>query len=714
MKKYTPFFLVAIFAIGFFYLAVIWPAKDTSAEGDNYFRDTVKSVLGTDWLSKPFPTNAPSTLKFVGRYADGKSSGGNYSALGFEWQKFSGVDQIKFSGNRIYAHEVNSTLVAYNQSNFISRLSTEPLKLFYPTSFKPSGGDRIYEDALLPWDSYFYPRHPSENGWILEPCDCHANFHSFDVDDRGYIYMDVLDGLGIARDDGSAIRPVTQIITWPGGLSLNSLPGWPGSLPWLRSGAKGTNKVMSLSGINKPEGMPTVIKSGNNYYLALTGTDTGTTILNVTDPLNPQFIRSVPNEKISNMAQYGETIAVAIMSGSDLAYPFYAGQTEVRIYNKTDFINGAAPKKVFYAQDPAGYAGLVVDQASGKFYSIYYNGNPRLSQTTTASVSVFAPGAGGNAVSYTETKYALGAESVGGASGYIFTAKKLHYNSGYLTAVGIEAGNGPLYERDVKIWSFKSGQPQEIATNKFVSNYYKALDYSASVHTLSGKNYLFVSGVKIADVYELDSVPAATIPTGPVGDGCAAGNTFSTTTGKPCVCVLNPTFPMGTKSQAVKDFQQMLKNLGLYGGKVDGIYGPITKAADLAYCISIKFPIYTAPVPQSAPPIINAVNGPSSLGINQQGTWTVQGSDANLDDLSWSVDWGEGRSVLTCKINPPAGTSQNWSYTASHSWAQAGTYTITFHANDCKGSSTAVKTFKVTISGPGGGRPGDGGQNQTY
>ncbi len=210
-------------------------------------------------------------------------------------------------------------------------------------------------------------------------------------------------------------------------------------------------------------------------------------------------------------------------------------------------------------------------------------------------------------------------------------------------------------------------------------------------------------GKNAAYLFKIDGSGSSTSP---VDSGCSTGSVLSTTTGNPCVCVLNPKFPMGTRSEEVRAFQQKLKDAGFYSGNVDGIYGPITRAADLAYCISVEHPIYTPPASAGSPPVISVINGPTSLGVNTLGTWTASATDANKDDLSWSVNFGEGKSVLTCKVNPPVGTSQGWIYSASHSWAQAGTYTVTFYVNDCKGGSTS-KSVTVKVSGTGGGGSSD-------
>jgi hypothetical protein len=109
---------------------------------------------------------------------------------------------------------------------------------------------------------------------------------------------------------------------------------------------------------------------------------------------------------------------------------------------------------------------------------------------------------------------------------------------------------------------------------------------------------------------------------------------------------------------------------------------------------------YTAPVVTNVKgntaPSIGTINGPTSVKVNEQGVWTVTASDSQKDDLSWSVDWGAGRSAEICKLNPPAGTGQNSTYSFAHSWANAGNYTVRVYVNDCKGG-TASKILSVTV-----------------
>lgn len=211
--------------------------------------------------------------------------------------------------------------------------------------------------------------------------------------------------------------------------------------------------------------------------------------------------------------------------------------------------------------------------------------------------------------------------------------------------------------------------------------------------------------------------------------GCGVGNAFSSvlpnTPCPPSSCTLgSQRLQVGSRGEDVRQLQALLgiTTDGSFGPltkqavqefqttnnlTADGIVGPITRAAATIYCTNVKVYSATSPTVPSGPnlsPVIGAVSGPNSLNINEEGTWNVTATDANNNDLSWSVDWGEGRSVETCQVNPPIGTGQNRNYTASHAWTSAGTYTVTMFVNDCKGG-TANKSFTVNVSGGGGQSP---------
>ncbi len=183
-------------------------------------------------------------------------------------------------------------------------------------------------------------------------------------------------------------------------------------------------------------------------------------------------------------------------------------------------------------------------------------------------------------------------------------------------------------------------------------------------------------------------------------NGCGAGNNFNTTTGKSCICLSLSSLGIGSKGSAVVGLQQLLEVNGYPSIKADGIYGPLTRAAVVAFCNQSAIVIpYSSVIVSSTktPPVIGTISGPTSLGINQEGTWSVSATDANNDDLSWSVDWGDGRSTETCMLTPPKGTGKDWSFIATHAWTGPGNHIITFYTSDCKGGS-GNKTIGVDVN----------------
>jgi len=90
---------------------------------------------------------------------------------------------------------------------------------------------------------------------------------------------------------------------------------------------------------------------------------------------------------------------------------------------------------------------------------------------------------------------------------------------------------------------------------------------------------------------------------------------------------------------------------------------------------------------------------PTNVTVGQSASFRWYATDADNDDLSWGVDWGEGIGTMgTCQVNPPKGTGKNWNYTASYTWNTAGTYLVKVSVNDCKGG-TAETSFRVNVGG---------------
>jgi peptidoglycan hydrolase-like protein with peptidoglycan-binding domain len=539
--------------------SVAWNFKDCSKTqdlgptGNPLFPLKLESVYGRNNAFQPFPDAYASGMssplkKFAGRYFDGRDRGGTNTGLKFEWYtvygsatNVEGNDPVKVVGDKIYT-ALGSTIAAYNKDTFISRLANKTnssLALFAGTREPNQTPYESYDHAILPWDAYVYPEH-RDNAWLREFCDCHTGITWFEVDDRGYVYFNDRFGFGIADPNMRIIVQVRDI----GGLTFDGKPVSYG----LRSGNNGPVKLTDMDGYYAPHSDGdhiNVIKSGTKYYAAITGTpiggDGGTRILDVTDPNNPKYVRSSPDEYIRGVVQSGDNVAT--IGGKSLG-GFAQTNSEIKVYSAADFVMGIAPKKVFSA-GAGGYTGLAVDKVSGKFYSIYYSSAPRPKSSIpayilpSASVAVFSPAGG----SYSEIKYPLSTASMGGASGnpgwngyaYIYSVQGLDYENGYL----VSRGKAPDGYSDIKIWTFKNGVPVELDTHDFIHDYYKGTGeiYQTTVHSLGGKNYLFVSGFYLADVYELEpqsassSTPPPVNPTPtyvppPASGSCTASITF--------------------------------------------------------------------------------------------------------------------------------------------------------------------------------------------
>lgn len=127
---------------------------------------------------------------------------------------------------------------------------------------------------------------------------------------------------------------------------------------------------------------------------------------------------------------------------------------------------------------------------------------------------------------------------------------------------------------------------------------------------------------------------------------------------------------------------------------VTGGVGPLTRAAIARVCGGTVYP----PPPTTGGLSITNVSGPNSLAVGQQGTWNITTNAPYGSYLSTSVRWGD-ENIYPYPMSPSAGyVSQNASFT--HSYSQAGTYTITFAVTDNTGRS-AQATASVVVGGGG-------------
>ncbi len=98
------------------------------------------------------------------------------------------------------------------------------------------------------------------------------------------------------------------------------------------------------------------------------------------------------------------------------------------------------------------------------------------------------------------------------------------------------------------------------------------------------------------------------------------------------------------------------------------------------------------------PPTISGFSGPTTLSVNQTGTWSIQASDPENGQLSYSIRWGDEVNVYPLAAMSAERTfTQTTSFT--HSYAKTGTYTVTILVQDTHGKTAEAKSTVVVGGG---------------
>jgi PKD repeat protein len=99
------------------------------------------------------------------------------------------------------------------------------------------------------------------------------------------------------------------------------------------------------------------------------------------------------------------------------------------------------------------------------------------------------------------------------------------------------------------------------------------------------------------------------------------------------------------------------------------------------------------------PPVISSFSGPTTLNVNQTGTWTVSASDPENGQLTYQVKWGDEGWFAGLLLDSAFGASDFIQTTTfTHSYVGAGTYTIAVIARDSAGN-VARTTTTVRVTG---------------
>lgn len=140
-------------------------------------------------------------------------------------------------------------------------------------------------------------------------------------------------------------------------------------------------------------------------------------------------------------------------------------------------------------------------------------------------------------------------------------------------------------------------------------------------------------------------------------------------------------------SMTYANVAQFQREQGVY--PITGGVGPLTRAAIARVCGGVVYP-----PPVSGGISITNISGPNSVAVGQSATWSITTNAPYGSYLSTSVRWGDenlyGYPYGMAAASP---VSQQTSFT--HSYSQAGTYTITFTVTDNAGRIATANTTVV-------------------
>ncbi|MFA5783020.1 MAG: peptidoglycan-binding protein, partial [Bacteroidales bacterium] len=95
-------------------------------------------------------------------------------------------------------------------------------------------------------------------------------------------------------------------------------------------------------------------------------------------------------------------------------------------------------------------------------------------------------------------------------------------------------------------------------------------------------------------------------------------------------------------------------------------------------------------------PVLGPIAVPISVNVGKSTNFYFSATDADNDNLCWSIDWGENSGGVGACSTSNLQQKQGWTYNPNYTWNTAGTYNIKVTVFDSRGGS-AFSSFNVNV-----------------
>jgi peptidoglycan hydrolase-like protein with peptidoglycan-binding domain len=96
------------------------------------------------------------------------------------------------------------------------------------------------------------------------------------------------------------------------------------------------------------------------------------------------------------------------------------------------------------------------------------------------------------------------------------------------------------------------------------------------------------------------------------------------------------------------------------------------------------------------PPLVTSIEGPTTLAPSTFGSWKIQAVDPEQGALTYSITWGDEGFEDILRSIAGIGSAYSAASSATHSYAKAGTYTMSVSVRDSAGNTAAAQlTIKI-------------------